>query len=91
MTAMLYKIEDLVDQLEGEKAAIQDETRKKEMENLLKKTERKYDLIMKRLQLQKDYLNPLLATILSHQPPVRTASATEKEITAVVPRSIVAR
>ncbi len=91
MTAMLYRIEDLVDQLEGEKAAIQDETRKKEMENLLKKTERKYELIAKRLQLQRDYLNPLMTAILSHQPPVRSASTTEKEISAVVPRSIIAR
>lgn len=91
MTAMLYRIEDLVDQLEGEKAAIQDEVRKKEMETIIKKTERKYDLMMKRLQLQRDYLNPIMVAILSHQPPIRTASSNEKDITAVVPRSMANR
>jgi len=88
MTAILYKIEDAVDALERAKAAAKDKDSIEKLKDTINDLERRYSLVERRLALQKDYLNPMMLTLLQYQTPPRTPDITEEEIGIYVPKSI---
>jgi len=69
MYALTMKIEDAIKALEVAKNQNQDEGVRKVLVEQINALKDKYDLMYKRLTLQKDFLVPMMKTVMNYQPP----------------------
>jgi len=88
MTNLLYKIEDAIDAFERAKAASKDKDTIDKIEGTMKDLQRRYDLMEKRLALQKDYLIPMMSALMTYSPPSHSAPPSDEERRFELPRSI---
>ena len=88
MTTLLYKIEDAIDAFERSKAAAQDKDTIDKLEDTMKDLQRRYDIMEKRLAMQKDYLLPMFTSVMAYQPPSQSAPPTQDERRFELPKSI---
>lgn len=88
MTTLLYKIEDAIDAFERAKGAAQDKDTIEKLDGTMNDLQRRYDLMEKRLALQKDYLLPMFTAVMAYQPPSQSAPATQDERRFELPKSI---
>jgi hypothetical protein len=91
ITAMLYKIEDAIDAFERAKAAAQDKDTIAKLEDTMKDLQRRYDLMERRLALQRDYLIPMMSAVMAYSPPSHNAPPSDEERRFELPKSILPR
>ena len=89
MYALTMKIEEAMKALEVAKNQNQDENARKVLIEQINALKDKYDLIYKRLTLQKDFLVPMMKTIMSYQPPEVTPNVQYHNIEPLIPKPII--
>ncbi len=88
MNATLFKIEELVDTLENAKNDNKDKASVEAIERDIRKLERKYDLLAKRLQLQKEYLSPIFLEVMNYRGIPDEPVTSEDTLRMIVPKGI---
>jgi len=89
MYALTVKIEEAMKALEIAKDQDQDENRRKFLLEQINTLKNKYDLMYERLTLQKDFLVPMMKTIMSYQPPEVTPNVQYHNIEPLIPKPII--
>jgi len=74
--------------LEVAKNQNQDENARKVLIEQINALKDKYDLMYKRLTLQKDFLVPMMKTIMTYQPPEVTPNVQYHNVEPLIPKPI---
>jgi hypothetical protein len=88
MYALTMKIEEAMKALEVAKNQNQDENARKVLIEQINALKDKYDLMYKRLTLQKDFLVPMMKTIMTYQPPEVTPNVQYHNVEPLIPKPI---
>lgn len=88
MYALTMKIEEAMKALEVAKNQNQDENARKVLIEQINALKDKYDLMYKRLTLQKDFLVPMMKTIMTYQPPEVIPNVRYHNVEPLIPKPI---
>ena len=88
MYALTIKIEEAMKALEIAKDQDQDENRRKFLIEQINSLRSKYDLMYKRLTLQKDFLVPMMQAIMNYQPHEVTPNVQYHNVEPLIPKPI---